>query len=180
VKKPSLSKRILNCKGAFTRSVENKKKLSDLRKGKPAHNKGVPHPEEGKRKNLIWHLQVPDISLEDLKEFEDFLKLKYLVEASGRCRSFFNTRELFLSFLKKYYHCPQFNKIYSTWLDHNQGYWYQPSLDHITPLCQGGSWELTNLQFLTWFENRAKDRMNYLEWESFKKEIELTSDLILK
>ena len=38
-----------------------------------------------------------------------------------------------------------------------------PSLDHIIPISRGGSWELDNLQIISWFENRAKCDMTQQE-----------------
>lgn len=47
----------------------------------------------------------------------------------------------------------------------------RPSLDHILPKSRGGSEELNNLQFLTWFENFSKRDMTQKEWEVVKLNI---------
>lgn len=54
-----------------------------------------------------------------------------------------------------------------------------PSLDHIHPQAKKGSWNLENLQFLTWFENRAKADMSQEEWGKFKRETNTRSDLFI-
>lgn len=48
----------------------------------------------------------------------------------------------------------------------------KPSLDHIVPKSKGGSLNnIDNLQFLTWFENRAKNDLTQEEWNSIKNNI---------
>lgn len=47
----------------------------------------------------------------------------------------------------------------------------RPSLDHIVPKAKGGTNDLENLQFLSWFENRCKNDMTQLEWDEIKKNI---------
>lgn len=47
----------------------------------------------------------------------------------------------------------------------------KPSLDHITPKAKGGTNELDNLQFLTWFENRCKNDMSQEDWDKMKSNI---------
>ncbi len=41
-------------------------------------------------------------------------------------------------------------------------------LDHKIPISKGGTYDIENLQILTWFENRAKCDMTQEEWEKFK------------
>ncbi|MBR0288533.1 MAG: HNH endonuclease [Selenomonadaceae bacterium] len=43
------------------------------------------------------------------------------------------------------------------------------SLDHIIPLSRGGTWDLENLQVISWFDNRAKCDMTQDEYEAMKK-----------
>ena len=47
----------------------------------------------------------------------------------------------------------------------------KPSVDHIKPSSIGGTYDLDNLQFLTWFENRAKNDMSMDEWIDIKNNI---------
>ena len=44
----------------------------------------------------------------------------------------------------------------------------KPSLDHIVPKAKGGTNDLNNLQFLSWFENRCKNDMTQEEWNNLK------------
>ena len=39
--------------------------------------------------------------------------------------------------------------------------------------------DLDNIQFLTWFENRAKAEMSQQEWDIFKKKTNTKSDLFI-
>lgn len=45
------------------------------------------------------------------------------------------------------------------------------TLDHIIPKSKGGGNDISNLTFLSWFENRAKDNMSLSEWNSIKQNI---------
>ena len=47
----------------------------------------------------------------------------------------------------------------------------KPSIDHINPKANNGTNDLSNLQFLTWFENRCKNDMSQKEWEDVKVSI---------
>lgn len=58
--------------------------------------------------------------------------------------------------------------VYQKWIDSNKDRWAIPSLDYMQPISKGESWELSNLQILTWFENRAKCDMTNDEWQEFK------------
>ena len=71
----------------------------------------------------------------------------------------------------KFYDDIQFNRIYKIWVDSNFEPYKRPSLDHIVPKAKGGTNDLENLQFLSWFENRCKNDMTQLEWNEIKKNI---------
>ena len=45
------------------------------------------------------------------------------------------------------------------------------SIDHIIPKAKGGTNLLSNLQFLSWFENRCKNDMTQDEWNTLKLNI---------
>jgi hypothetical protein len=47
----------------------------------------------------------------------------------------------------------------------------KPLIDQIIPKAKGGTNDLNNLQFLTWFENLSKRDMTQEEWEVVKSNI---------
>ena len=58
--------------------------------------------------------------------------------------------------------------------------WWKPSIDHKIPKSRGGTNNLDNLQFLTFYENHNKLDMTWEEWCSFKQETNTTSELYLE
>ncbi len=121
--------------------------------------------------NMMYHLKY-SISLDWLRQFEDINKLKLLNKALSRKRDFeYVDDDFYKSFVEKFYKDEQFNKIYDRWII--TGFKYlKPSLDHINPKSNGCKLnDLDNLQFLTWFENRAKNNMSQTEWNSIKENI---------
>jgi len=70
--------------------------------------------------------------------------------------------------------------IWNAWLENNKNKWWYPSVDHIIPTSRGGQGTLENIQFLTWFENRAKADMTGEEWNIFKKETGTNSQLFIE
>jgi len=121
--------------------------------------------------NMVAHLKY-DVSMEWVKQYEDIEKLKFLNRSLTRERDCigFDT-ELYKSFINKFYYNKQFNHIYNKWKE-NRCKYLKPSLDHINPKSNGGCLnELNNLQFLTWFENRAKNNLSQTEWNIIKKNI---------
>lgn len=75
------------------------------------------------------------------------------------------------AFVEKFYYDKQFNDIYSTWIKNGKKQMQRPSLDHIVPRHKGGTDDLSNLQFLTWFENKCKSCFAPEDWDSIKSNI---------
>lgn len=156
-------------------SDTTKKVLSDKLKGRKAWNKGIKTakqmPMKSRLENMRSHMRW-DVDILFLEQFEDFDKLKFLNKSVSRKRDFGDIdTEYYKSFVKHFYYDKQFNDIYSKWLNNGMQKLLRPSLDHILPKSRGGSEELNNLQFLTWFENLSKRDMTQEEWEVVKSNI---------
>jgi hypothetical protein len=65
----------------------------------------------------------------------------------------------------------QFNLLYDRWNRSGCKPYMKPYIDHITPKSKGGTNALSNLQFLSWFENRCKNDMSQEEWDEMKSNI---------
>lgn len=122
--------------------------------------------------NMATHLRF-DVSLEWLMQFSDFEKLKLLNDAiTNRLGRWDVSTEWYKSYIRKFYYEDQFNKVYGRWINSGKEKYKKPSIDHIVPKANGGTNELDNLQFLSWFENRCKNDMNQEEWDNLKSNIE--------
>lgn len=124
-----------------------------------------------KYNNMATHLRW-DVSIDWLMQFEDFEKLKFLNKSlTNRDNRFPFSDTEYKEFIIKFYHDGGFNIIYKKWLNTNDKQ-LRPSLDHIIPRSKKGTNELSNLQFLTWFENRCKNSMSQQEWNNIKNNIQ--------
>jgi len=136
----------------------------------------IVHTEANNRKNMKRKLKT-DL---DLSVYEDFGKLRFLTRVLSRQRKHMGfedaTRK---AFLDKFYFCPKFNWVYDRWLKGQKNKWLMPTLDHKIPRSRKGDWSLENLQFLTWFENRAKADMTAEEWAEFRIRYNVTSTLFI-
>lgn len=143
---------------------EHKRKISEKLKGRVGTNKGKKMSIEAKYKNMVAHIQW-DVDLVFLKQFDDIEKLKCLNRMLSRDRvsKNFDTNK-YKQFIKKFYNDENFNKQFEYYLT-SKNKWDMPSLDHIIPISKGGTWDLNNLQIISWFENRAKCDMNNEEFE---------------
>ena len=135
---------------------EHKAKISKATKGRKVWSEGKKMTKEHVLKNMVAHIKY-DVDLEFYQQFEDVEKIKCLNKmlTRGRVSKHYDTKK-YKTFITKFYNDEQFNAVYQKWIDSNGDRWATPSLDHIQPICKGGSYELGNLQMLTWFENRAK------------------------
>ena len=79
--------------------------------------------------------------------------------------------EWYKEYLDNFYHDESFNKIYNIWVKSDFEKYKKPSIDHIVPKSKGGTNDLNNLQFLSWFENRCKNDMAQGEWDILKLNI---------
>jgi len=132
--------------------------------------------EDLRRKNMIWHLKR-NIALDDIKKYDDIDKLIFLNNVIWRHRKYFLSSKKYIAYLDKFFYNDLFNKLYIQWIDSWKCKWRMPSLEHILPISRWWTFDLDNLTFTTWFENRAKAEMTLDEWNSFKKETWTQSNL---
>lgn len=162
---------------AFT--DEHRKKISESSKGRAGVWLGKKMPESTNRKNMVAKLSRPLVTVDTLFKYKDFDKLKFLNRVISRHRKEFQCDENYIVYLDKFYFDETFNLLYENWIQSGKNKWFMPSIDHVKPKSKGGVFDLSNIQFLTWFENRAKAEMTQEEWTNFKKQTNTTSDLFI-
>lgn len=151
-------------------SVEHKQKITDTSKGRICWAKGKKMTYEHVLKNMLSKLNRPYVTYEYLLSFVDIEKLKFLNRVISRHRKHFNDKK-YVDFLNKFYYDERFNIIYIKWLEKNKDKWMRPTLEHVTPVSKGGTFDINNLTFLTWLENRTKCDMSQGEWDNIKENI---------
>jgi hypothetical protein len=156
-------------------SEETRLKMSEARRGKSSWCAGKKHTEEFKRKVMKSKLNGLDID-----RYQNYERLRFLTRYLAKWKSIFDSNEKRQAFLDKFHNDPQFVKIYEGWHKNEKNRWWYPSLDHKVSRSQGGDWSLDNLQFITWFENRAKAEMSDAEWAEFQKTTGTTSLLFVR
>ena len=159
----------------LTRSNRTKENISKSKIGKVNLLKRGTRYTNRQRLNII---QSQGNFLTDLGEFTEvdrFLLLKSFAYRNLQNKN----EESILTFIRKFYYDLKFNSIYDTWLTNNKHKLFKPSIDHIVPISRGGSSSLENFQILTWFENRTKNNMTDLEWQTFKDLTHCASDLFM-
>ena len=146
-------------------------KRNGIETRKPKNLRGVKKFDcdiERNYNNMATHLRF-DVSVSWLMRFDDFSKLKLLNNViTNRSGRWDVSTEWYKIYVKKFYNDKQFNCIYTAWVDSGKVKYRKPSLDHVIPKAKGGTNDLTNLQFLTWFENRCKNDMTQIEWDNLK------------
>ena len=144
-------------------SEETRRKISKSTKGRVSSWTGKKMPKSAIYKNMLTHIRW-DISLDFLTQFDNIEKLKCLNKMLfKRTPENFGTKNYKL-FITKFYYDEKFNKQFN-YFSESKNKWDMPSLDHIIPLSKGGTWDLDNLQILSWFENRAKCNMDNQEFD---------------
>jgi hypothetical protein len=151
-------------------SDAHRRKIGEASKGRRPWSQGIEMTREHSLKNMRAHLKY-DVTLEWLEGFPEIEKLKYLNHSITRRRDYegFST-ETYIQFIEKFYYDDKFNKLFLAWKETGDR-WMKPSLDHIQAKCNGGSLLLENMQFISWFENRAKADIDQATWESMKGRI---------
>ena len=116
-------------------------------------------------------IALPSDEVPAIGTIENVEKLKFLnscvTDRSGR---FDVSDDWYKSYIIRFYSDKQFNRLYEKWLETEDKY-LRPTIDHIEPRSKGGGNELSNLQFLSWFENKAKNDMSQEEWDNIKANI---------
>jgi len=150
-------------------------KKSGVQTRKPKNLRGVKKFNcdiERNYNNMATHLRF-DVSVDWLMKFNDFDKLKLLNNViTNRSYRWDVSSEWYMSYIERFYDDDQFNKIYGIWINSGKEKYKKPSLDHIVPKAKGGTNDIENLQFLSWFENRCKNDMSQEDWNSLKLNIE--------
>ena len=122
--------------------------------------------------NMATHLRF-DVSVEWLMQFNIFNKLKILNDVvTNRSGRWEVSSAWYKSHIERFYDDDQFNRIYERWINSGEEKYKKPSLDHIIPKAKGGTNDIENLQFLSWFENRCKNDMTQTEWNNLKLNIQ--------
>lgn len=155
---------------------DRREKIGNLSRGRKAWNKGVRANESQVRKYIKARMRTQI----DLDAYPNLSKLQFLIRITSKHRKHLGASDdVRKAFLDRFYFDRQFNLIYDRWQASGENKWLYPSLDHKVSRFNGENWQLDNLQFLTWFENRAKAEMNQDEWERFKEETKTKSDLFI-
>ena len=149
---------------------EHRKKVSMSCKGRTTWIKGKKLGRVAIIKNMKNHLKY-DVSYEWIDQFEDLERVKYLNHALCRKRDYdgYDTNE-YKKYIEKFYNDEKFVRLFNLWKETGDKY-IKPSLDHLIPKSKGGTLGVDNIQFISWFENRAKNDIPFEKWEELKRNI---------
>lgn len=149
-------------------------KENDVQTRKPKNLRGVKKFNcdiERNYNNMATHLRF-DVSVEWLMQFTDFNKLKILNDViTNRSGRWEVLSAWYKRYIERFYDDDQFNRIYERWINSGKEKYKKPSLDHIIPKAKGGTNDIENLQFLSWFENRCKNDMSQSDWNELKSKL---------
>ena len=146
--------------------------ISKACKGRKTWSKGKKMSKTSVYKNMATHIRF-NVTSDWLSKFTDLNKLKFLNRTiTNRSGRFSETTNWYVKYIEKFYTDTQFNNLYDEWILSNHDKYKRPSIDHIIPKARGGNNDLSNLQFLSWFENRSKTDMTQKEWDLLKSKIE--------
>jgi hypothetical protein len=121
--------------------------------------------------NMATHLRF-EVSVVWLMKFEDFDKLKLLNDViTNRENRYNESTNWYKSYIEFFYYDDKFNNIYKNWIKSDFERYKKPSIDHKVSKSKGGTNDISNLQFLTWFENRCKNNMSQKEWNDVKNNL---------
>ena len=142
-----------------------------FKKEKKVKQKKDPHL---KKAGYIAYRIGYDVLPEFYMQFEDLDKIIFLNNVIARKDRFPGGKkatEWYIGYINKFYYDEKFNKIYKRWKE-TKDHLLLPSIDHILPTSKGGTNELDNLRFVTFFENMAKNNIEPKKWEYVKTHLE--------
>ena len=147
---------------------EHRERISLATKGRKPWNKGREATTDERYQNIAKRIRY-DVDVAWLSQFTDIEKLKMLNRMiTPRPGRFTNSTDWYKSYIEKFYYDEQFNRIYGRYLKNTKDKYLVPSIDHVVPKTKGGNDDVSNLQVLSWFENRAKNNMTQSEWDKMK------------
>lgn len=121
--------------------------------------------------NMMYHLRF-DVTLDWLLQFKDFDKLCFLnQQITNRDKRFAESTEWYVSYIERFYFDETFNRLYRRYLQSGKSKYLKPSIDHIMPKSLGGTNDIDNLRFVTFFENMCKRDIPPDIWAEMKSHI---------
>jgi hypothetical protein len=157
-------------------SEEHRNKISKAMKGKK-YNRTTSRTDTIRKITANRKVSLHETYIDQFDDLEKFIFLSKIV--SRHIKQHFNTEEKLKSFFDKFYFDKTFNVLYSVWRNSGKNPQLRPSIDHDVPLSKKGLWNIENLSFLSWFENRLKRNMTMDEWHIFKHKTQTESQLFI-